>query len=125
MKCSFVILALLAGVLISGCVDDATAPSPLPASKLYDRIPIISRNSIELEITGKVEACSHPLMTETFDCFAGITAAGEKIVFDLGIEGYEFRSGVKESIRVEKIIYDFTSPNAPMDMSSYRYVFLS
>lgn len=124
MKSNYVISALVAAVLISGCMDDATTPNPLPASELYDPIPILSRSIFELEITGVVEACSHIMATETYDCFAGITASGEKVIFGLGIEGYEFRAGVKESIRVQKVIYDFRSPNAPMDMSSYRYVLL-
>lgn len=122
MQYGSVIWAVVAGFIVSGCMVDNENPR-LPASDLYDRIPILSRDSFDVEITGKIEACNHPLMSQSFDCFAGITASGKKIMFDRGIEGYEFRPGVKETIGIEEIRYDFSAPTAPMDMSSLRYVF--
>ncbi len=117
---------VLAGVALAGCVaeTDKTAPAgpmPAPASSVYDTLPVLSRKTFEVKISGKPERC-HGMMGRQFDCFVGYTKSGTRMVFTEGIVGYQFKPGRSETIRIQQVKYDFSKGNAPTDIASIRYL---
>ncbi|PIE14647.1 MAG: hypothetical protein CSA68_10125 [Rhodobacterales bacterium] len=116
---------VLAGFALAGCVveQDKTVqagPVPTQAVSVYDTLPVLSRKTFEVHIIGKLERC-HGMMGRRFDCFVGTTKSGDRIVFNQGIEGYQFKPGRSETIRVQQVKYDFSKDNAPTDIPSIRY----
>ena len=116
-------LAALGAVLLGGC-SPSLEGGETGADDIYPGVPVLSRTTYVVEVTGEQESCFGMAGTP-YPCFSGIKPSGERVQFSDGIAGYTFQSGARETIMIEEIEYDFSSPNAPADASSIRYVLLA
>ncbi len=107
-------------LVLAGCLS-AVTPDPASRADAYPGAPILSRSTFEVQITGEQDQC-YGMSGTPYPCFVGVLPSGKRVTFADGIRGYTFQPGQAETIRVEQINYDFTSPNAPMDVSSTVYV---
>ena len=110
----------VASLFLAGCLSTQGADTR-PNTDIYPGVPIVSRDVFMVNITGEQDNC-YGMTGAPYPCFVGALPSGKRVTFDEGIRGYAFQPGQAETIKVEQITYDFTSPNAPMDVSSVVYV---